>query len=405
MISDNLSLMITITPPLDFSLLPLPSIYFGAGRFSRLAELAGSFGKNILVVTGSRALQRSGRLSALFDGLHLEGLHSFHLVVDREPSPELVDGAVSHYREFAIDVVLAVGGGSVLDAGKAISAMLRYDLPVERFIEGQEGFMQHDGRKVPFIAVPTTSGTGSEVTNNAVISRVGRNGFKRSLRHAAFVPNIALIDPELMVSVSPELTAASGMDACTQLLEAYTSPFATPYTDALACSGLEHFSRSFLSACTVCSGDSAVRGDVAYAALMSGIALANVGLGIVHGFASSVGGLIDIPHGTLCATLLAEATRENVAQLRVIDGSYPVLQKYAKAGAILLGVADKDLFEGCERLVETLEEWQESLSFPRLRSYGLTLEDLDGIVTATRSKSNAVVLDHAAMKRILLRRW
>lgn len=264
--------------------------------------------------------------------------------------------------------------------------------------------MQHDGRKVPFIAVPTTSGTGSEVTNNAVISRVGRNGFKRSLRHAAFVPDIALVDPELMVTVSPELTAASGMDACTQLLEAYTSPFATPYTDALACSGLEHFSRSFLSACTVCSGDSAVRGDVAYAALMSGIALANAGLGIVHGFASSVGGLIDIPHGTLCATLLAEATRENVAQLRAIDGSHPALQKYAKAGVILSGVAAKDVPAGCERLVETLEEWQESLSFPRLRSYGLNLEDLDGIVTATRSKSNAVVLDHAAMKRILSKR-
>jgi alcohol dehydrogenase class IV len=137
---------------------------------------------------------------------------------------------------------------------------------------------------------------------------------------------------------------------------------------------------------------------------MSGIALANAGLGIVHGFASSVGGLIDIPHGTLCATLLAEATRENVAQLRAIDGSHPALQKYAKAGVILSGVAAKDVPAGCERLVETLEEWQESLSFPRLRSYGLNLEDLDGIVTATRSKSNAVVLDHAAMKRILSKR-
>ena len=395
-----------LTPitPLDFSLLPLPSIYFGAGRFSRLAELAGSFGKNILVVTGACALQRSGRLSELMESLKNGGMCPCHLAVDREPSPELVDGAVSEYRALAIDVVLAVGGGSVLDAGKAISAMLRYDLPVERFIEGQEGFIAHDGRKVPFIAVPTTSGTGSEVTNNAVISRIGSNGFKRSLRHPAFVPDIALIDPELMVTVSPELTAASGMDACTQLLEAFTSPFATPYTDAITCSGLERFSRSFFSACTVCSGDSAVRGDVAYAALMSGIALANAGLGIVHGFASSVGGLIDIPHGTLCASLLAEATRENIVQLRAIDGSHPALQKYARAGAILSGVADKDVHAGCERLVETFEEWQESLSFPRLRSYGLTLEDLDGIVTATRSKSNAVALDHAAMKRILSKR-
>ena len=396
--------MITPNPPLDFSLLPLPEIHFGVGRFSRLAGLAVSFGKNILVVTGAQALQQSGRSTELMDGLQSAGMHPFHLVMDREPSPELVDAAVSCYRELAIDVVLAVGGGSVLDAGKAISAMLLYDFPVERFIEGQKGFVQHDGRKVPFIAVPTTSGTGSEVTNNAVISRVGRNGFKRSLRHASFVPNIALIDPELMVTVSPELTAASGMDTCTQLLEAFTSPFATPYTDALTCSGLERFSRSFLAACTDWSGDSDVRGDIAYAALMSGIALANAGLGIVHGFASSVGGLIDIPHGTLCATLLAEATRENIVQLRSIDGSLPALQKYAKAGAILSGVADKDVYEGCERLTETLEEWQELLSFPRLRRFGLAPEDLDGIVTATRSKSNAVQLDEAAMKRILLNR-
>ena len=359
-------MMQTPTPPLDFSLLPLPAIHFGVGRFSGLAELAATFGKgkNILVVTGNAALQRSGRLTELVESLKNGGMCPCHLAVDREPSPKLVDAAVSEYRELAIAVVLAVGGGSVLDAGKAISAMLLYDLSVERFIEGQEGFIQHDGRKVPFIAVPTTSGTGSEVTNNAVISRVGRNGFKRSLRHVAFVPDIALIDPELMVSVSPELTAASGMDACTQLLEAFTSPFATPYTDAITCSGLECFGRSFLSACTDGSGDSALRADIAYAALMSGIALANAGLGIVHGFASSVGGLIDIPHGTLCATLLAEATRENIFQLRALAESHPALQKYAKAGAILSGVIDKDVHAGCERLMETLEEWQKLLAFP-----------------------------------------
>ena len=208
-----------------------------------------------------------------------------------------------------------------------------------------------------------------------------------------------------MVTAPPELTAASGMDACTQLLEAFTSPFATPYTDAITCSGLERFSRSFLSACTDRPDDSAVRGDIAYAALMSGIALVNAGLGIVHGFASSVGGLIAIPHGTLCATLLAEATRENIVRLRSIDDSHPALQKYAKAGTILSGIVVDDVYAGCERLLETLEEWQELLSFPRLRSFGLFEEDIDGIVTATRSKSNAVQLDHAAMKRILSSRW
>ena len=387
-----------------FSLLPLPAIYFGAGRFSSLAELAATFGTEILVVTGTHALQRSGRLSSLFDAFQTAGMHVSHLVVDREPSPELIDSAVSMYRERLIDVVLAVGGGSVLDAGKAVSAMLLYNCSVECFVEGiGEGIggQVHDGRKVPFIAVPTTAGTGSEVTNNAVISRVGRNGYKRSLRHNAFVPDIALIDPELMLTVSPELTAASGMDACTQLLEAFTSPFSTPYTDALVWSGLKHFSRSFLGACTDQSADGGVRGDIAYAALMSGIALANVGLGVVHGFASSVGGLFDIPHGVLCATLLAEATRENIAALRCIDPDHPALHKYARAGTLLSGIVSEDPASGCDLLLKKLEEWQELLCFQRLGHFGIGIRDLDHIVSVTRSKSNAVQLDPSAMKRIL----
>jgi alcohol dehydrogenase class IV len=387
-----------------FSLLPLPTIYFSAGSFSRLPELAGTFGRTILVVTGSHSLQNSGRLSQLFDGLNHCALRAHHLVVAGEPSPELINGALGIYRERKIDVVLAIGGGSVLDAGKAISAMLPNCHPVERFIEGQEGYEPHDGRKVPFIAVPATSGTGSEVTNNAVISRVGRGGFKRSLRHAAFVPDIALIDPWLMVTVSPELTAASGMDACTQLIEALTSPFASPYTDALACSGLEKFSRSFFGACSDQAHDCGVRGDIAYAAMISGIVLANAGLGIVHGFASSVGGVFNIPHGVLCATLLAEATSENIATLRMLDPQHPALQKYAKAGAILTGVNSADLHDGCERLLETLFQWQELLRFPRLKTFGMDESDIDTIVSMTRSKSNAVQLDEVAVKRILLKR-
>lgn len=388
----------------DFLLHPLPAIHFGAGRFSTLGALASSFGSTVLLVTGLHALQHSGKLSALLEQMHSAGLQPFHCMVEGEPSPELVDSAVSEFRQQRIDVVLAVGGGSVLDAGKAISAMLRQEEPVEIFIEGREGFIPYNGCKVPFIAVPTTSGTGSEVTNNAVISRVGPNGFKRSLRHASLVPNIALIDPELMLTASPELTAASGMDACTQLIEAYTSPFASSFTDALVVSGLEHFSRSFLAACTDRPHEVALRSDIAYAALLSGIALANAGLGIVHGFASSVGGLFAIPHGALCATLLAEATKENIAALRRFDAGHPQLYKYARAGSILSGVAGVDVKSGCDALLQTLEEWQERLSFPGLYRYGIRESDLDRIVAATRSKSNAVPLDDAAMKRILANR-
>lgn len=387
-----------------FSLLPLPAIHFGDGRFASIPEYAAAFGTTVLLLTGSHTLQHSGRLSSLLESFQQQGFTVHQLVVEGEPSPELVNSAVSRFREFPVDVVLAIGGGSALDAGKAVSAMLLQELPVERFIEGLEGFTPHDGRKVPFIAVPTTSGTGSEVTNNAVISRPGAGGFKRSLRHPAFVPDIAVIDPELMLTLSVEMTAASGMDACTQLIEAYTSPFASPYTDALACSGLERFIRSFPGVCTDRNLDIDARGDIAYAALLSGIVLANAGLGIVHGFASSVGGRINIPHGILCATLLAEATRENIAALRLLDQSHPALHKYANAGAILSHTTPGDIYTGCEHLLDTLEAWQEQLNFPRLSHYGLELRDIEGIIQSTRTKSNAVPLNESAMKRILSKR-
>ncbi len=384
-----------------FSLLPLPCIHFGTGFLQVVGDIFKQCVSNILLVTGQRSLDRSGVLPRLVAKLESGGTTIFRMHVDREPSPEVINRAVAQYRSSNIAAVLSVGGGSVLDAGKAVSAMLPQQLPVERFIEGQEGFLQHDGRKVPFIAVPTTSGTGSEVTNNAVISNVGPEGFKRSLRHKAFVPDFAVIDPVLMTSVPRDLSAASGMDACTQLLEAYVSPFASPYTDALALSGLEHFSRSFIPVCTDRAGESSARSDIAYSALMSGIALANAGLGIVHGFASSVGGFFDIPHGTLCATLLLEATRENIRQLNALDRHHPALVKYGRAGEILSGKIAGDTHSGCALLLETLGLWQELLGFPALREFGIRESDIGRITAITRSKSNAVLLGEDNMRCIL----
>lgn len=386
---------------LEFSLLPLPRIHFGAGKFSLLASFVSAYGRNLLLVTGRSTLRRSEAASGLFDELHRSGIEVELLEVAGEPSPELIDHTVELG---SFDVVAAIGGGSVLDAGKAISAMLLQHHPVERFIEGRPGVLPHDGRKVPFIAVPTTSGTGSEVTSNSVISRVGPGGFKRSLRHPAFVPDVAIIDPELMVSLPREVTVSTGMDAFTQLLEAYLSPFASAYTDALCCSGLEHFARSFEAASGDGAGSVAVRADMAYAALMSGIALANAGLGIVHGFASSVGGLFNIPHGTLCATLLAEATRENIRKLRVLEGGKSGLQKFANAARILTGKLFGSEAETCDELVAKLEAWQVQFAFPRLGEFGMSEGDFEEIIATTRSQSNAAPLDAEAMQRILAAR-
>jgi alcohol dehydrogenase class IV len=387
-----------------FLLLSTPAIHFGAGMFDRLVDFSLPYGRNALLVTGRGSLQRQGYLHSLYNSFSKAGIQYAHIIVDHEPSPELIDHAVSCYRDLSIDVVLAVGGGSVIDAGKAIAAMLPSGDAVERYIEGLPGAVPHNGRKVPFIAVPTTSGTGSEVTNNAVISRTGKNGFKRSLRHSSFVPDVAVVDPLLMCSASRELTAASGMDACTQLLEAYVSPFATPYTDLLAFQGLEYFARSFLSACSDGADDSAVRADMAYAALLSGVVLSNAGLGIVHGFASSVGGEYDIPHGMLCATLLAEATRTNIRELRASRNEYPALKKYAQAGQLFSGRDATDCSEGCNMLIEKLEEWQQQLAIPKLSAYGIGIFDTERLASRTRSKSNPVDLTLQSMQAILAAR-
>lgn len=394
----------SIEKGLEFSVLPTPRIHFGAGALSKLPALVAAYGRRMLLVTGRQTLRRSPVASSILDELRRAGIECQRLEVEREPSPELIDEAAALGRQTPYDVVVAIGGGSAVDAGKAISAMLLQRESVEIFIEGQPGFMPHDGRKVPFIAVPTTSGTGTEATSNSVISRVGPGGYKRSLRHPAFVPNEAIIDPALMTSAPPELTASSGMDAFTQLLEAYLSPFASPYTDAISCSGLERFARSFELACGSGAGDLAVRADMAYAALMSGIALANAGLGIVHGFASSVGGLFDIPHGTLCATLLAESTHENIRQLRATEGGEPGLCKFANASRILTGASTGNLADDCDLLVEHLEAWQTRHAFPRLGKFGVSEADFFTIIPATRSKTNAVPLDEAAMRRILAAR-
>ncbi len=386
----------------SFSLLSQPRVFFGRGEADILPSLIDQFGNTMLLVTGGNTLQRSGRLVSLVEAIRAEQRFCCHYAVEGEPSPEHVDRAVKQYGSAGINVVVAIGGGSALDAGKAISAMLLKNEPVERFIEGQPEYREHDGAKVPFIAVPTTSGTGSEATNNAVISNVGKNGYKRSLRHPAFVPEIALIDPELMLSLPRSLTAASGMDALTQLLESLVSPFGSPYTDAVALSGIEQFSRSFMRACEHGETDIEARGGMAFAAFMSGIALTNAGLGIVHGFASSIGGYVDIPHGALCASLLFSATRENIARLfeKGGDAAY-FLAKYAQAGRVLSSDSSLDTVQGCHALLEKLESLQDALRFPRLGAYGIDEKDLEPLVSGTRSKSNPVELSVESMRKIL----
>jgi len=384
-----------------FAFYRTPRLIFAAGAAGRIAASAAAYGSRVLLVTGGTSLERSGVFDAVTAAMTQASLAWRHVRVTAEPSPQLVDEAVGRFAG-AIDCVVAIGGGSVLDAAKAVAAMLPLNEPVTPYLEGVGG-RTHPGVTLPVIAVPTTAGTGSEATKNAVLSSVGPGGFKASLRHHNFVPACVVIDPELAVSCPAAVTAACGMDAITQLLESYVSTAASPMTDSLALPAFELATRALVPACTSGAADVSVRGDMAYAAFVSGVTLANAGLGAVHGLAGILGGRFPIPHGAACGTLLAPVTRLTIEKLTVSDPAASVgfVRKYAAAGRVVAQRPDLSDADGCRALVETLERWSGELGMPRLSDHGVTQTDLAGIAQKAESKTNPVKLDEGDMLRAL----
>ena len=389
-------------PPItSFIFARMPEIHFGAGMLSRLPALIALRGKRGLLVTGSSSFRRSTHCERLMAALDAASITVFQVSVSGEPSPAFVDETVARYRSESLDWVVSIGGGSAIDAGKAISAMLPSGDSVVEYLECKD-IRKHDGRKTPFIAIPTSSGTGAEATKNAVLSDIGRSGYKSSLRHDQFVPDIALVDPELTLSCSPEVTAACGLDALTQLLESYVSIKASPMSDALALSGLEHVAAGFLPSVENGANDIDARGHMAYGAMLSGVTLANAGLGVVHGYAGPLGGFHPIPHGVVCGTLIGEATRMTIEELfKAPEQNQLALRKYAKAGAVLARKHPVSLQHDCDLLVSTLTEWIERTRIPRLGRYGIGEADFAAILDKTNGKNSPAALSREQMAAIL----
>ncbi|HEY8353394.1 MAG TPA: iron-containing alcohol dehydrogenase [Methylophilaceae bacterium] len=388
----------------DFSISAIPGIVFGNGTRRRLPELARQFGRTALLVTGTASFQRSPAWPELCAGLQQCGMTFEHITVSGEPSPQMVDEAARRYRAAAIDVVIGIGGGSVLDVAKAIAGLLRVPNSVMDFLEGVGPELPYQGPSVPFIAVPTTAGTGSEATKNAVLSQQGEGGFKKSFRHDMLVARHAVLDPELLASCPPALIAADGMDAFTQLLESYVSTRANPFTDALALSGIYAVRDSLLGWYRQQGDVVEHRANMAYAALLSGITLAQVGLGSVHGLAAPLGAFFPIPHGVVCGTLVAECTRVNIRLLQVRAQESPALQRYAHVGRILSDDMALSEQQGLDALVRVLEDWTEQLTLPRLGAYGMRTEDIPRVVANCRGssmKTNPLVLTDDEVASIL----
>ena len=391
----------------SFAVSSLPRIVFGEGLLAQVPILAASFGKRALLVTGSRSFRASPSWETLTFGLRAQGVSWETLSIEGEPSPQLVDDAVIAWRKAHIDVIVGVGGGSVLDAAKAVAGLLPHGNSVMDHLEGVGLELPYKGPPTPFIAVPTTAGTGSEATKNAVLSVQGIHGFKKSFRHELLVPRYAVVDPLLLTSCPPALIAANGMDALTQLLESYVSTRASSFTDALALSGLAAVRDGLLDWYEGGGRAASGRNRMAYAALLSGVALAQAGLGSVHGLAAPLGAFFPVPHGVACGTLVAEATDANIRALLDRAPDSPSLGKYAQLGRVLTGNSQLSRDEAWSQLILTLSDWTQRMTLPRLCAYGIQEMDIPRIVANCRGSSmqtNPVELSDAEIQEVLKQR-
>jgi alcohol dehydrogenase len=388
----------------------------GAGRIGELPGIVAGLGATALLVTGARSFAAGPAWTPLLAGLRDAGVAWEHLAVEGEPSPDLVDAAVAARRHQPQDVVVGIGGGSALDAAKAIAGLLRSGTTALDHLEGVGRGLPYPGPATPFVAVPTTAGTGSEVTKNAVLAGrpPGADGapgapFKKSFRDERLVARVALLDPDLLDGCPPAVIAGDGMDALTQLLEAFTSTGASPFTDAIARSGLAaagalpawHAAALVGAPSEVTTAD---RAAMSWAACCSGIALANAGLGAVHGIVAALGARYPVPHGTGCGILLAATTRANLAALSAREPASPAMARYAEAGRIIGDRPDLDDVAARAILVATLDAWTVALDLPRLADYGVAPADLPALVADSRGSSmrtNPVVLDDAEIAAVL----
>ena len=417
----------------DFRYLGNRELIFGAGALGRLPDFAEAASRPTVLVTAGEHFCASKAADELWKSFRRRGIPCRVERFSGEPSSEAVDSLADTARRDGVTLTAAVGGGSILDLGKAAAAMACQEKTgVRRYLEGV-GEEPPAGRTIPMIAVPTTAGTGSEATKNAVIKgRWKGTGYKKSLRHDAFVPAAAIIDPNLAVGCPPEVSLACGMDAFCQLLESYVSTGAAPITDALARDGILRFargSRLFTERCYGSPQEAELRGELALAAYYSGLTLANAGLGTVHGLAGPLGAVCDIPHGAACALLLAPVFRRLAARLDQLDSADELRERLAWVGSVLLSkggdpksaplltrrpppgaggapqsprsslTRPRNTDSVIQQFLDLLEQW--SLQLPRLSSYGLNHSSLDPLAKASGNKNFPLPLDESERRAVL----
>jgi alcohol dehydrogenase class IV len=379
---------------MDFEFATAPLVVFGRGTVDTLGSRVAALGRRVLVVTGSDPAR-----TGVVERLAAADLATVVFRITDEPTTEVAKAGVAVARQAESEVVVAVGGGSVLDGAKAIAALLTNGGEPLDYLEVVGAGRKMERPPAPLFAVPTTSGTGSEVTRNAVLASP-EHRVKVSLRSVLMIPRVALVDPELTFGVPPEVTASTGMDALTQVLEPFVSSRANPLTDALCREALPRAARSLRRAFED-GRDPEAREDMAFVSLSGGMALANAGLGAVHGFAGPLGGMLGAPHGALCARLLPGVIQANVRALRDRRPDSPILERYAEVARLLTGRPGAAPEDGATWVRELCE----ALSIPRLSALGMKKEDIETAVPGARNASsmrgNPLELTHEELRQIL----
>jgi alcohol dehydrogenase class IV len=370
-------------------------VIFGAGTRHQLPAIERAFGSRALLVGGRHTHADGGMLPALGDAVPF--------VVEGEPTIDIARRGADLFRAERCDVVIGIGGGSVLDAAKAIAALATNRGDVLDYLEviGRGQPLEH--APAPCIAAPTTAGTGSEVTRNAVLGSP-EHGVKASLRHASMLPRVAVIDPELTLTLPSTVTASTGLDALTQVIEPYVSPRATPMTDAFCLEGIRRVSRSLRIAAGP-DGASRLdaRTDMALASLFGGLALANAGLGVIHGFAAPIGGMFSAPHGAVCAALLPHGMTANLQALRARDaGARAAIERYRIVAVTFTGDPGATPEAGIAAVAALCAD----LKIPGLGAYGISESHATELarkaLNSSSMKANPIALGEQQMRATLL---
>jgi alcohol dehydrogenase class IV len=347
-------------------------IVFGTGALEKMPEIVRGFGRRVFLVTGANVSRSSVALARLENQGSIVEVYR----IKREPTVEDVQRGIERSRAFGSEVVVGIGGGSALDAAKAIAALTTDSGELLDYLEVVGRGFALTGQGLPCVAMPTTSGTGAEVTRNAVID-VPEQSTKVSLRGAKVLPRVAIVDPQLTVSMASQVTAATGFDALTQVIEPFLSVRANPMTDALSREGIRLAARSLLRAYSN-GADVAAREDMAMVSLLGGLSLANAGLGAVHGLAGPLGGLFRAPHGAVCAALLSATLTVNLKCVRARGGAEGVelLERFREVARLLTSQNDATAEDG----IAWIERHTQLLRIPKLSSYGVGPERFGHII-------------------------